>query len=66
MDKLHQSLVEELTVLVTPILDDLGFELVDLEYAREGRDLFLRRRKTWHADDGGFAGRVPRRCSKRC
>lgn len=42
MDKMHQSLVDELIELITPILDDLGFELVDLEYIREGRDLFLR------------------------
>ena len=42
MTEMYQSLLEELTELVKPILDDLGFELVDLEYIREGRDLFLR------------------------
>ena len=42
MTEMHQSLMEELIELVGPILDDLGFELVDLEYAREGQDLFLR------------------------
>ena len=38
----HQSLQDELTELITPILEDLSFELVDLEYKREGADLFLR------------------------
>jgi ribosome maturation factor RimP len=38
----HQSLLDQLTELITPILEDLGFELVDLEYKQEGRDLFLR------------------------
>ncbi|MBE0500028.1 MAG: ribosome maturation factor RimP [Desulfuromonadales bacterium] len=38
----HQSILDQLTDLITPILDDLGLELVDLEYKREGRDLFLR------------------------
>ena len=28
--------------LVTPILDELNLELVDIEYAKEGRDWFLR------------------------
>jgi ribosome maturation factor RimP len=28
--------------LVTPILEDLGLELVDIEYVKEGRDWFLR------------------------
>lgn len=42
MDMLHQSLLTELIGLISPILDDLEFELVDLEYKREGRDLFLR------------------------
>ena len=39
---MHQSLLDELIELVNPILDDLGFELVDLDYSREGQDLFLR------------------------
>ena len=38
----HQSFLDELIELITPILEDLGFELVDLENKREGRDLFLR------------------------
>lgn len=42
MTVMHQSLLEQLIELITPILEDLEFELVDLEYAREGRDLFLR------------------------
>ena len=42
MAVMHQSLLDELLNLVQPILDDLGFELVDLNYAHEGSDLFLR------------------------
>lgn len=42
MTVVHQSLLDELLKLVQPILDDLGFELVDLDYEHEGRDLFLR------------------------
>ncbi len=38
----HQSILDQLADLITPVLDDLGLELVDLEYKREGRDLFLR------------------------
>ena len=35
--------VEELcTNLVTPIIDDNGFELVDVEYVKEGSDYYLR------------------------
>ena len=42
MDMMHQSLNDQLVELIMPILDDLEFELVDLEYKREGADLFLR------------------------
>jgi ribosome maturation factor RimP len=42
MTVMHQSLLDKLIKLISPILEDLEFELVDLEYAREGRDLFLR------------------------
>ncbi len=42
MTVIHQSLVDELSQLIQPILDDLGFELVDLDCLREGSDLFLR------------------------
>lgn len=42
MSVTHQSLLDELLQLVQPILDDLGFELVDLDYVHEGSDLFLR------------------------
>lgn len=28
--------------MVTPILDEIGLELVDIEYVKEGRDYFLR------------------------
>lgn len=34
LDKIHQ--------LIFPIIEDLGMELVDLEFKREGRDWFLR------------------------
>ena len=33
------EIVEE---IVTPILEDIGFELVEIEYVKEGRDWFLR------------------------
>lgn len=36
------SIVETVTHLVTPILDENNFELVDLEYVKEGKNYFLR------------------------
>lgn len=36
------QLTEQIEVLVQPILDGLGFELVDLEYQREGHGWVLR------------------------
>lgn len=42
MVMLQKSFVEELIEIVTPTLVDLGYELVDLEFKREGRDRFLR------------------------
>ncbi|SHJ58377.1 ribosome maturation factor RimP [Malonomonas rubra DSM 5091] len=36
------QIVEQVELLVQPILDDLGLELVDLEYQREGRGWVLR------------------------
>jgi ribosome maturation factor RimP len=36
------KVTETVGQLVTPILDDLGLELVDIEYVKEGRDWFLR------------------------
>ncbi|MGF2142889.1 ribosome maturation factor RimP [Vagococcus fluvialis] len=36
------SVVEIVTDLVTPILDELTFELVDIEYVKEGKNWFLR------------------------
>ena len=36
------SLVDKVSDLVEPILNEFGMELVDLEYRREGRDWFLR------------------------
>ena len=42
MVMMKKPFVEELVDLVTPCLTDLGFELVDLEFQREGREHFLR------------------------
>ena len=39
MSKKVTSIVEE---LVTPILDDMDLELVDIEYVKEGKNWFLR------------------------
>lgn len=36
------SVVEVVTELVTPILEDNQFDLVDLEYVKEGKNWFLR------------------------
>lgn len=36
------QVVERIEMLVQPILEELGFELVDLEYQREGRGWILR------------------------
>ncbi|WP_432822050.1 ribosome maturation factor RimP [Trichloromonas sp.] len=38
----QQSLVEQITNIVVPILESMSMELVDLEYKHEGRDWFLR------------------------
>jgi len=35
-------LVDKVAELVQPLLEDLGMELVELEYRREGRDWYLR------------------------
>lgn len=42
MNMMQRSLVDELVDLATPILDEFGYELVDLEFKREGSDWFLR------------------------
>ena len=42
MSLMQRPLVDELLDLVEPILDDSGFELVDLEFKQEGPDWFLR------------------------
>ena len=34
------KITEEVETIITPILDDLNFELVDVEYAKEGKDRF--------------------------
>ncbi len=39
---MHRPLVEELLDLVGPILEDAGFELVDLEFKQEGPEWYLR------------------------
>ena len=36
------SVVETVTDLVTPILDDYHFELVDVEFVKEGKSWYLR------------------------
>lgn len=36
------QVAETVEKLVTPILDELNLELVDIEYVKEGRDWFLR------------------------
>jgi len=36
------KVTETVEKLVTPILDDLNLELVDIEYVKEGKDWFLR------------------------
>ena len=36
------SVVETVTKLVTPILDDHHFELVDIEFVKEGKSWYLR------------------------
>jgi len=38
----QQTLLEQLTAIIDPILQAYGLELVDLEYKHEGRDWFLR------------------------
>ena len=34
--------METVDQIVTPILDEMGLELVDIEYVKEGKDWFLR------------------------
>ncbi len=36
------KITEQVEVIVKPIMEDLNFELVDVEYVKEGRDYFLR------------------------
>ena len=36
------NIVEQVSELITPIVDSMSLELVDLEYKHEGRDWFLR------------------------
>ena len=36
------KITEQVEVIVQPIMGDLNFELVDVEYVKEGRDHFLR------------------------
>ena len=35
------KITEQVEVIVKPIMEDLNFELVDVEYVKEGRDHFL-------------------------
>ena len=36
------SIEEKVTKLVEPIIENLGYELYDVEYAKEGKNYFLR------------------------
>ncbi len=38
----HEEYEKRTEELILPILDKMGFELVDVEYVREGQDYFLR------------------------
>jgi len=38
----QQTLIEQLSAVIVPILESMSMELVDLEYKHEGRDWFLR------------------------
>jgi len=42
MSMMQRSLVDELLDLTEPILEDFGYELVDLEFKQEGSEWFLR------------------------
>lgn len=42
MSLMQRSLVDELLDLVGPILEDFGYELVDLEFKQDGAEWFLR------------------------
>lgn len=35
------KITEEVETIITPILDELNFELVEVEYTKEGKDHFL-------------------------
>lgn len=36
------KITEQVETIIQPILDDLKFELVEIEYVKEGKDRFLR------------------------
>ena len=36
------KIVQQIETLITPVLEDLNFELVDVEFTKEGKDYFLR------------------------
>ena len=36
------KITEQVEALIQPVLNDLDFELVDIEYVKEGKDHFLR------------------------
>ncbi|WP_154836683.1 ribosome maturation factor RimP [Staphylococcus sp. Marseille-Q1834] len=36
------KITKEVETIISPVLDELNFELVDIEYAKEGKDHFLR------------------------
>ena len=35
------KITEQVEALIQPVLNDLNFELVDIEYVKEGKDHFL-------------------------
>lgn len=36
------KVTEQVETIIQPVLDELNFELVDVEFAKEGRDHYLR------------------------
>lgn len=41
-DYILASIEEKVTNLISPKIEELGYELYDVEYAKEGKDYFLR------------------------
>ena len=45
------NIEEKVQTLVEPIIEDLGYSLYDVEYAKEGKDYFLRSIFSWNRKD---------------